>query len=134
MELRRLSERGPVWKLLVRVLFDQGYSRFEEMRAQVRGKFRFGHEPHLHRERALGRELRPRAGVGAVVLVLHRETRKRFQAAAKLPHGRDLRAVQSQVVTPARLISWLITGRGVVAANRAAIAAAFPERAASVPR
>jgi methylthioribose-1-phosphate isomerase len=32
-------------------------------------------------------------------------------------------------VTPARLISGLITERGVVAASRAAIAAAFPERA-----
>ena len=32
-------------------------------------------------------------------------------------------------VTPARLVSGLITERGVIAANRAAIAAAFPERA-----
>jgi methylthioribose-1-phosphate isomerase len=33
-------------------------------------------------------------------------------------------------VTPARLVSGLITERGVVAANRAALAAAFPERVA----
>ena len=32
-------------------------------------------------------------------------------------------------VTPARLVSGLITERGVIAANRAALAAAFPERA-----
>jgi methylthioribose-1-phosphate isomerase len=32
-------------------------------------------------------------------------------------------------VTPARLVSGLITERGIVAANRAALAAAFPERA-----
>ena len=32
-------------------------------------------------------------------------------------------------VTPARLVTGLITERGVIAANRAAIAAAFPERA-----
>ena len=32
-------------------------------------------------------------------------------------------------VTPARLITGLITERGVIQANRAALAAAFPERA-----
>ncbi len=32
-------------------------------------------------------------------------------------------------VTPARLITGLITERGVIAASRAALAAAFPERA-----
>jgi methylthioribose-1-phosphate isomerase len=35
-------------------------------------------------------------------------------------------------VTPARLITGLITERGVIAAERAALAAAFPERAAAV--
>jgi methylthioribose-1-phosphate isomerase len=34
-------------------------------------------------------------------------------------------------VTPARLVTGLITERGVLAADRAALAAAFPERAAS---
>jgi methylthioribose-1-phosphate isomerase len=40
-------------------------------------------------------------------------------------------------VTPARLVTGLITERGILAANRAALAAAFPERAggdASTPR
>ncbi len=37
-------------------------------------------------------------------------------------------------VTPARLVSGLITERGVIAPNRAAIAAAFPERAESLPK
>jgi methylthioribose-1-phosphate isomerase len=35
-------------------------------------------------------------------------------------------------VTPARLVTALVTERGVVAADRAALAAAFPERAAAV--
>ena len=35
-------------------------------------------------------------------------------------------------VTPARLVTGLITERGVIGANRAALAAAFPERAAEV--
>ncbi len=35
-------------------------------------------------------------------------------------------------VTPARLVSGLITERGVLAANRTALAAAFPERAGTV--
>jgi methylthioribose-1-phosphate isomerase len=34
-------------------------------------------------------------------------------------------------VTPARLVTGLITERGVIAANRAALAAAFPERVAA---
>jgi methylthioribose-1-phosphate isomerase len=33
-------------------------------------------------------------------------------------------------VTPARLVTGLITERGIVEANRTALAAAFPERAA----
>ena len=33
-------------------------------------------------------------------------------------------------VTPARLVTGLITERGVLGANRAALASAFPERAA----
>jgi methylthioribose-1-phosphate isomerase len=37
-------------------------------------------------------------------------------------------------VTPARLVSGLITERGVIAANRAALAAAFPERVGHVPK
>jgi methylthioribose-1-phosphate isomerase len=37
-------------------------------------------------------------------------------------------------VTPARLISGLITERGIVAANRAALAQAFPERAQVRPK
>jgi methylthioribose-1-phosphate isomerase len=37
-------------------------------------------------------------------------------------------------VTPARLVSGLITERGVIAANRAALAAAFPEAAAAARR
>ncbi len=37
-------------------------------------------------------------------------------------------------VTPARLVSGLITERGVIAATREALAAAFPERAASARR
>ena len=36
-------------------------------------------------------------------------------------------------VTPARLITGLITERGVIAANREALAAAFSERAKLVP-
>jgi methylthioribose-1-phosphate isomerase len=36
-------------------------------------------------------------------------------------------------VTPARLVSGLITERGIVAANRAALAAAFPERSSPPP-
>jgi len=36
-------------------------------------------------------------------------------------------------VTPARLVTGLITERGVIAANRAALASAFPERVKSVP-
>ena len=34
-------------------------------------------------------------------------------------------------VTPARLVTGLITERGVLAANRAALSAAFPERIAA---
>jgi methylthioribose-1-phosphate isomerase len=34
-------------------------------------------------------------------------------------------------VTPARLVTGLITERGVLGANRAALSAAFPERTAS---
>jgi methylthioribose-1-phosphate isomerase len=37
-------------------------------------------------------------------------------------------------VTPARLVTGLITERGIVAANRAALAAAFPERASAAIR
>ena len=37
-------------------------------------------------------------------------------------------------VTPARLVSGLITERGVIAANHAALATAFPERAGHAPR
>ncbi len=36
-------------------------------------------------------------------------------------------------VTPARLVTGLITERGVIAANRDALAAAFPERAKLAP-
>ena len=36
-------------------------------------------------------------------------------------------------VTPARLVTGLITERGVIAASRAALAAAFPERAKLAP-
>ena len=37
-------------------------------------------------------------------------------------------------VTPARLVTGLITERGVIAPSRAALAAAFPERAGVVSR
>ena len=37
-------------------------------------------------------------------------------------------------VTPARLVTGLITERGVIAANRAALAQAFPERAEVRPK
>jgi methylthioribose-1-phosphate isomerase len=37
-------------------------------------------------------------------------------------------------VTPARLVSGLITERGIIAANRAALAQTFPERAEVRPK
>jgi methylthioribose-1-phosphate isomerase len=37
-------------------------------------------------------------------------------------------------VTPARLVTGLITERGVITANRAALAQAFPERAEVRPK
>jgi methylthioribose-1-phosphate isomerase len=40
-------------------------------------------------------------------------------------------ATSSFNVTPARLVTGLITERGVLGANRAALSAAFPERIAA---
>ena len=52
----------------------------------------------------------------------------RIETVQIVPDGSDV-ANYAFDVTPARLVSGLITERGVLAANRAALAAAFPERA-----
>ncbi len=53
----------------------------------------------------------------------------RIETVQIVPDGSDV-ANYAFDVTPARLITGLITERGVLAANRAALAAAFPERVA----
>jgi methylthioribose-1-phosphate isomerase len=52
----------------------------------------------------------------------------RIETVQVIPDGSDV-ANYAFDVTPARLITGLITERGVIQANRAALAAAFPERA-----
>ena len=52
----------------------------------------------------------------------------RIETVRIVPDGSDV-ANYAFDVTPARLVTGLITERGVLAANRAALAAAFPERA-----
>ncbi len=52
----------------------------------------------------------------------------RIQTVRVVPDGSDV-ANYAFDVTPARLVTGLITERGVIAANRAALAKAFPERA-----
>jgi methylthioribose-1-phosphate isomerase len=52
----------------------------------------------------------------------------RIETVQVIPDGSDV-ANYAFDVTPARLITGLITERGVIEANRAALAAAFPERA-----
>ena len=54
----------------------------------------------------------------------------RIEAVTLVPDGSPV-ANYAFDVTPARLITGLITERGVIAAERAALAAAFPERAAA---
>ena len=52
----------------------------------------------------------------------------RIETVRIVPDGSDV-ANYAFDVTPARLVTGLITERGVIAANRDALAAAFPERA-----
>jgi methylthioribose-1-phosphate isomerase len=57
----------------------------------------------------------------------------RIETVQVVPDGSDV-ANYAFDVTPARLITGLITERGVIAASRAALAAAFPERAEVRPK
>jgi methylthioribose-1-phosphate isomerase len=54
----------------------------------------------------------------------------RIETVQIIPDGSDV-VNYAFDVTPARLVTGLITERGVIEANRAALAAAFPERAAN---
>ena len=56
----------------------------------------------------------------------------RIETVQIVPDGSDV-ANYAFDVTPARLVTGLITERGVIAANRDALAAAFPERAKLAP-
>ncbi len=56
----------------------------------------------------------------------------RIETVRIVPDGSDV-ANYAFDVTPARLVTGLITERGVIAANRDALAAAFPERAKLAP-
>jgi len=65
-----------------------------------------------------------------VATITGRAADGRIETVALVPDGSPV-ANYAFDVTPARLITGLITERGVVAAERSALAAAFPERAAA---
>jgi methylthioribose-1-phosphate isomerase len=65
-----------------------------------------------------------------VATIAGRTADGRIETVTLVPEGSPV-ANYAFDVTPARLVSGLITERGVIAAERAALAAAFPERAAA---
>src|SRR5690242_5065875 len=67
-------------------------------------------------------------GTEEVATVTGRSADGRIETVRIVPDGSDV-ANYGFDVTPARLVSGLITERGVIAASRAALAGAFPERA-----
>ena len=67
---------------------------------------------------------------GEVATVTGRAADGRIETVRVVPDGSGVKNYGFDV-TPARLVSGLITERGVIAPNRAALAAAFPERAAA---
>ena len=67
---------------------------------------------------------------GEVATVTGRAADGRIETVRVVPDGSPGKNYGFDV-TPARLVSGLITERGVIAPNRAALAAAFPERAAA---
>jgi methylthioribose-1-phosphate isomerase len=84
-------------------------------------------------DRAIPIEQRPDAEVATMT---GRTADGRLETIRIIPPGSRV-ANYAFDVTPARLVSGLITERGVIAANRTALAAAFPERvaaAATTPR
>jgi methylthioribose-1-phosphate isomerase len=84
-------------------------------------------------DRAIPIEQRPDAEVATMT---GRTTDGRLETISIIPPGSRV-ANYAFDVTPARLVSGLITERGVIAASRTALAAAFPERvtaAATTPR
>lgn len=67
-------------------------------------------------------------GADEVALVTGKTADGRIETVRIIPDGSDV-ANYAFDVTPARLVTGLITERGVIKADRAALAAAFPERA-----
>ena len=67
---------------------------------------------------------------GEVATVTGRAADGRIETVRVVPDGSGVKNYGFDV-TPARLVSGLITERGVIAPNRAALAAAFPERVAA---
>jgi len=67
---------------------------------------------------------------GEVATVTGRAADGRIETVRVVPDGSPVKNYGFDV-TPARLVSGLITERGVIAPNRAALAAAFPERVAA---
>ena len=67
---------------------------------------------------------------GEVATVTGRAADGRIETVRVVPEASPVKNYGFDV-TPARLVSGLITERGVIAPNRAALAAAFPERAAA---
>ena len=72
-------------------------------------------------------------GADEVTMVSGRTSDGRIETVRVVPEG-SAAANYAFDVTPARLVTGLITERGVVAATRPALARAFPERAAAVSR
>jgi len=71
-----------------------------------------------------------RRGADEVAMVTGKTRDGRIETVQIIPDGADV-ANYGFDVTPARLVSGLITERGVIAAERKALAAAFPERVAN---
>src|ERR1043166_1344729 len=69
-------------------------------------------------------------GAEEVATISGRAADGRIESVTLVPEGSAV-ANYAFDVTPARLVTGLITERGVIAADRAALAAAFPERAAA---
>jgi methylthioribose-1-phosphate isomerase len=65
-----------------------------------------------------------------VTMMMGRTADGRIETVRVVPEGSSV-ANYGFDVTPARLVTGLITERGVLSANRAALAAAFPERMAA---
>jgi methylthioribose-1-phosphate isomerase len=65
-----------------------------------------------------------------VAAITGRTSDGRIETVRVVPEGSAVKNYGFDV-TPARLVSGLITERGVIAPSRAALAAAFPERAAA---